>query len=474
MAPSLARAARRLGAALLPLLALSACTVGPDYQPPSAAAIPGSFIHTAAPSIVETAEPEAAWWAQLDDPILAELVERSRRANPDVEAAEAALRQARALLGLDRWERFPSATARAGVEAAESSGATLPPGIDREETFYSAALDASWELDLFGRVRRTVEAGAAEVEASLADRRAVFVAVAGEVGQTYVELRGTQLRLGIARANVENQRESLELVESLLGAGRGTDLDVARARAQLETTRAAVPRLEAAAAQAIHRLSVLAGEPPAGLRELLAPTAALPPAPARIAIGDPAGLLRRRPDVAAAERRLAAATARIGVAVADLFPRVSLTGSFGYLATSLDDLGSARARTTSLGPFLQWAAFDLGRVRDRIRAVEAGADIRLAVYEKTVLTALEETENALVRLDASRAAQAHLLVAEQAAAEAAELARIRFEHGLDSFLAVLDAEARLLAAQDALAQSATETAAAFVALYEALGGGWDV
>lgn len=477
-APHAVLRSRSVGALALAAL-LGACTVGPDYQPPVPEAA-DAFDRTAELdwSIDGAAEPEAAWWARLDDPVLTDLVERARLANPDLAAAEASLAQARALLGLERWDRLPSGSARAGADYSETSAATLPDGfadqVDRDDVYYSAGLDAVWELDLFGRVRRSIEAQAARVEATEADRRAVFVAVAGEVGRTYMELRGTQLRLRVARENVDNQAESLELVDALLDAGRGTQLDVSQARAQLETTRASVPRLEAAEARAIHRLSVLVGEPPGALRPLLEPSAALPPVPQRIAVGDPAALLRRRPDVTAAERRLAAATADIGVAVADLFPRVTLSGSVGHLATSLGDLGSADTRTLSFGPFLQWAAFDLGRVRDRIEASEAGADLRLAIYEKTVLTALEETENALVRLDRAREAQARLQVAEAAAAEAADLAELRYRRGLDSFLVVLDAEARRLAAQDALAQSAVETGAAFVALYEALGGGWEV
>lgn len=459
----------RFGASLALLVALGACTVGPDYVPP-VPQVSGGFAR--AEDGFAAAEPEAAWWSRLGDPVLDELVERSRRANLDVRVAEANLRAARALLGLERKERLPTGSASASVEESERSGANLPQSIDRSNTYYSAALDASWELDLFGRVRRAVEASAAEYEASAADRRGVLVAVTGEVARTYMELRGVQRRIAVARSNVANQEESLELVRTLLDAGRGTELDLARARAQLETTRSTLPKLESFEAQAIHRLAVVAGEAPGSLRELLEPSAELPPVPDGISIGDPAGLLRRRPDVAAAERRLAAATARIGVAVADLFPRISLSGSFGYLSTSLDDLGKGVARTTSFGPFLRWGVFDLGRVRDRIRATEAGSDAALAVYEKAVLTALEETENALVRLARAREVQAHLLLAERAAADAADLAEVRYRHGLDNFLAVLDAEARRLSAQDALAQAATETGLAYVALYEALGGGW--
>lgn len=483
------------GLGLLTALLVStiACTVGPDYVPPNPE-LPETFerldIETTEKSWTATStagqrdaaegiallagEPEVQWWRQLGDPVLSDLVARAHDANLDLRIAEANLAQARALLGIDRWDRYPSATAEAAVEELESSGANLPPGIDRSLTYYSAGLDASWEIDLFGRVRRRIEAGGAEYEARLADRRAVVVAVAGEVGRTYMELRGAQRRLRVARSNVTNQEESLELVQALLEAGRGSELELAQARAQVATTLASLPHLEFLVAQAVHRLSVLVGEPPGALRSLLEADATLPPVPDRIVVGDTAGLLRRRPDIAAAERRLAASTARIGVATADLFPRLSLSGSFGYLATSLDDLGDERARTTSFGPFLSWAAFDLGRVRQRIRANEAGAEAALGDYEKAVLVALEEAENALVRLQRARQSQAHLRRAEEAAKEAAELAQIRYEHGLDSFLTVLDAEARRLAAEDALALGATETGSAFVALYEALGGGWQM
>jgi len=456
------------------LLVLAACAVGPDYKPPEIA-VNDTFARARAADAAEAfagGDVVTEWWRALDAPVLHELLGLARDGSLDLRIAEANLRAARALLGLERKNRSPTATARASVDRSESSEAQLPAGIDRRETLYAAGLDASWELDLFGRVRRAVEAGAAEYEAADADRRGVIVAVSAEVCRAYVELAGTRRRIEVARANVANQEESLRLVEALLAAGRGTELDIERARAQLESTRALVPLLRIDETRAMQRLAVLVGKPPAALDDLLSPVVELPAVPNRIAIGDPASLLRRRPDVAAAEARLAAATARIGVAVADLFPRLSLSGSFGALSTSLGDLTDEGARTTSFGPFLKWAAFDLGRVRDRIRAEEARADAALARYERTVLITLEETENALVRLDQVRRRQLHLLRAEAAAAGAAELARQRYGAGLDSFLAVLDAESRLLAAQDDRARSGIDTADAFVGLYVALGGGW--
>lgn len=452
-------------------LAAAGCTVGPNYKPPSTE-VDASFARagsTAAESTVSfgSAPVASEWWRALGDPLLDRLLRLALEANHDLRIAEANLREARELLGIERRDLYPTGDVRASVEREKTSEATF---FERRETFYSAAIDTSWEIDLFGRVRRSIEAVSAEYEASEADLRGARVSVAAEVTRAYVALTGARRRLAVGRANVAIQEESLELVRALLDAGRGTELDVQRARAQLETTRATLPLLEEAEARAIHRLSVLVGKQPAALDDELAAAAELVQPPERIEIGDPATLLRRRPDIAAAERRLAASTARIGVATADLFPRVTLSGSYGRLATSVDDLGDDATRTASFGPFLRWSPFELGRVRKRIRAFEAEADAELARYEKTVLTALEETENALVRYDRIHRRQAHLNRAERAAQGAAELARERYGAGLDSFLAVLDAESRLLAAQDDLASGAIDCADAYVGLYLALGG----
>lgn len=470
----------------VPLLVLSACTVGPDYETPetrppeefatdfatedAAAETATPSVYT--PSVYEAGAPEVQWWRLLDETLLHDLVERALRENHDLRIARANVRRARALLGAERLERWPIAGTDAAVERESLSAAVAPEEFDDTRTFYSARLDATWELDLFGRVRRSVEARAADAEARAADERAVAVAVAAEVARTYLELRGAQYRLAVAERNARNQQETYELTQALLEGGRGTDLDLARAEAQLQQTLASLPPLETAIASATHRLGVLVGEGPTALRRDLAEAEDLPELPARLAVGDPATLLRRRPDVQAAERELAAVTARVGVAVADLFPRVTLNGSLGFLATDPGRLFDADRSTSSVGPFLEWAAFDLGRVKRRIDATEAEADAVLARYEKTVLEALEETENALVGYVRSRRRQARLEVAAEASARAAELARVRYRYGAESFLVVLDAERRLLEAQDLEARAATESAVAFTRLYKALGGGW--
>ena len=449
----------------------SGCAVGPDYTPPSMD-VSSEYAHAQAGTF-DAIEFDTEWWLILNDPMLDTLIKQAIRENHDLRIAQANVAASRAFLSEGRLERYPIVTAQASVNRQQTSNASFGSGADRTNTFYDASLDATWELDFFGRVRRSNQALAADFEATVADRRNVFVIVAAEVARTYIELRGGQYRLQVARSNAANQESTYRLTQALLDGGRGTDLDLARAQAQLEFTRATIPPLESVSTTAMHRLAVLTGKEPAALLDELGAAASLPVLPQRLLVGDPAVLLRRRPDVAAAERRLAAATARIGVATADLFPRVSLIGSAGYLSTERSTFADSNSKSTAIGPFLSWSAFDLGRVRARIGVAEAATEAQLAAYEQTVLMALEETENALVRYARNRQRLASLEIAAQASATAANLANIRYRNGVDSFLTVLDAEARLLEAQDALAQSETDTGLAFVALYKALGGGWE-
>ncbi len=347
------------------------------------------------------------------------------------------------------------------------------PGGDRDREIYNAGFDAFWEIDLFGRVRRSIEARTAEVAASEATLRDVLVSLIAEVARNYFELRGTQHQLAVARRNADNQRQTLDLTIARLEGGIGTQLDTARARAQLDATQANIPPLEAAIRRAMHRLSVLTGHPPATLVTAFERPAPLPDAPKLVTLGRPEDLLRRRPDIRVAERNLAAATARIGVATADLFPRVTFIGSIALEASSFTGLGGSGSDTYSFGPSLRWAAFDLGRVRARIAAADARAEAELAMYERTVLRALEETENALVEFGRSQARRDFLRTSAEASEQAAGLARQRFEVGAADFLTVLDAERTMLEAQDRLARSETDAATALVAVYEALGGGWE-
>ncbi len=462
-------------AVLIALIMLSTgCVVGPEYTLPENPELDEFAVKDNA--FYSSADTEVEWWRGLQDDTLNQLIEQAVAHNHDLRIAQTNVNAARALLGEGRYEQYPIVTSSGSISHEEASPARIQgagTGFALTNTFYNAGLDASWELDFFGRVKRSIEALSADYDALVADQRNVHVIVTAEVARTYLELRGAQYRLRVAEENANNQRGTYDMTRSITEGGLGTNLDIVRSQAQLESTLATIPLLETEIMRTIHRLSVLVGEQPRALRALLSTSKSLPTVPELLSIGEPTDLLRRRPDIQNAERKLAAATARIGVATADLFPRVSLIGSVGYTTTSLSDLGEDQYRGASVGPSLFWPAFDLGRVRARIRAADATAEGALANYEKTVLAALEETENVLVRFTKARQRQAHLQIAAASTVEAVELARVRYSNGIDSFLNVLDAERQLLELQDQLAQSETETGLALVVLYKALGGGWE-
>ncbi|HTY49229.1 MAG TPA: efflux transporter outer membrane subunit [Steroidobacteraceae bacterium] len=464
-------AVRNILIAVAAAAVLGACAVGPDYHRPQLQA-PAAFAGAAEP-VYSSDAVRVRFWMLFGDDTLDRLEDDALAANHDLRIAVAHLQASRALLSQDRLDLAPTVTSGGGYTRQEyppSEAFGSPTALD--ERYYDAGFDASWELDLFGRVRREVQAGRAEVERSEATLQDARVSVTAEVASTYFELRGAQTELDVRRRNVDNQRSTLQLTQSLLDAGRGTELDTQRAEAQLRSTLADIPPLQAEVARDIHRLGVLTGREPEALRDRLALPRTLPALPRVTAIGDPAGLLRRRPDIRAAERELAASTARIGVAVGDLFPKVTFDGNFGYAAGQLSQLGTAGARTFLIGPSISWAAFDLGRVRARIRGARADTDAALASYQQTVLRALEETENALVTHARTRDQLVQLAAAADASHAAAGIARARYQGGLVGFLEVLDAERTELQADAALAQARTDAATSLVALYKALGGSW--
>lgn len=458
-------------ATILSGLLLAACAVGPDYKPPETAAAE-RFDNLDAEAF-STEATVAQFWTLFEDETLERLVSDALVANHDLRIALTRVAEARALRGESRLDLAPTITTSAGYTEQRLANAQLVPGVPRDQELYDAGFDAFWELDFFGRIRRGVQASNAELGGAEAGLRDAQVIVTAEVTRTYFELRGQQQQLDVARRNVENQRETLELTNLRLEAGRGTELDTSRAQAQLSGTLASIPPLEAAVARSIHRLGVLTGREPGALRETLAPSKDLPAIPRIAAVGDPAGLLRRRPDIRVAERELAASTARIGVAVADLFPRVSFTGGVGYVAAASDGLGDSGSDAYFIAPGISWAAFDLGRVRARIAGSKARADGDLLRYEQTVLRALEETENSLITHARARQRLAHAADAAGASGKAADLARLRFEGGSSDFLQVLDAERTQLEAEDRLAQTRTEAATSLIAVYKSLGGGWE-
>jgi outer membrane protein, multidrug efflux system len=455
-------------------LSLAACAVGPDFQSPKMA-LPAQYARQASSDpLTSTVLPDAAdaeFWRSFEDPQLSALVSQALDANKDLRASLARYDSANALLRRAKFDYIPTITASA-LGGHQEVSQSLSYGYQRNYYDYNVGANASWELDLFGRVRRSVEAQRAQTAASAEDLAALQVAVVGEAAATYIQLRGLQERLRITRQNVVNQNETLRLVEARLAAGRGTTFDTARERAQWETTGSQVPALEAQIAVAEHRLAVLTGRPPEALIAELDPAKPLPAVPAQIAAGTPADLLRRRPDIAAAEARLHAATAQVGVATADLFPRLSLVGALGTMAIQTGGLFESGSRTSLAAFGIDWSFLDVGRVRARIAASEADATGNLAQYQQTVLLALEDSENALVRYAKTRDEDEQLERAAHDSEKAAALARTRYGAGAIELYEVLDAEHNVLIAQDAFVDSRTRSATAAVALYQALAGGW--
>jgi len=471
---------RRRGAnfaALLALIALATlaavltgCAVGPNYVQPATPVAPQ--FAGAAQGPYSGTDVQGTFWTQFSDPTLDRLIDQALAANHDLRIALGNLMEARAQRHEAQFDLAPTVTASGGYTKERFPAVDSPTGEPLTQRFYDAGFDAFWELDFFGGVRRNIEARSAQVQGAEAGLRDAQVSVTAEVARTYFELRGEQARFAVAWRNVENQRATLQLTQARLEAGRSTELDTARAQAQLSATLSTLGPLEAAIARSIHRLGVLTGQQPDALRELLTPTRALPELPQLTAVGDPAALLRRRPDVRVAERELAASTALVGVAIADLFPKVTFTGNFSYAAAEPGQLGSSASRGYTIAPGITWAAFDLGRVRAEVAGSRAHADVALAGYEQAVLRALEETENALITHARTRDSLSDAAAAAAASQTAARIARTRYEGGMVDFLDVLDAERTQLAEEDRLAQSRTDAATSLVAVYKALGGGW--
>ena len=455
--------------ALVVAAVLAGCAVGPNYKKPDTP-VAAKFAGAEA-STFSTQDAQSQFWKQFGDDTLDHLVDDALAANHDLRIALGHLAEARAARRQSLYDLAPTVTANASHQTQQIP--TSQFGFPFKASYYDAGFDAFWELDLFGRVRRNVEANTADLQGAEANLRDAQVSVIAEVARTYFELRGEQNQLAVARRNVENQQQTLDFTTARLNAGRGTELDTSRARAQLSTTLSTIDPLEAAVSRSIHRLGVLTGRDPNALQDLLSPPHDLPPLPQTLAVGDPESLLRRRPDIRVAERQLAASTARIGVAVADLFPKVTFTGNFGYDAVNLNALGTSASRAYTIGPSISWAAFDLGRVKAQVAGSRARTDTALAQYEQTVLRALEETENALVTHARSRGQLTHAADAAESSTTAAKLARARYEGGLVDFLEVLDAERTQLQAEDSLAQSRTQAATSLIAVYKALGGAWE-
>ena len=446
-------------------LVLCACAVGPNFVSPTASAlkVPGAYQTATSTTTVDLAE----WWARFDDPVLTDLVTTALAGNNDIDAARARLRVARASLRGARGALLPTLSATTG---ASRSDVLRGPG--GEQSGYQAGLDAAWEADVFGGLRRSVEASratAAGAQAGLADVRR---AIAAELALDYIDLRATQNRLAITRANLQSQDETLQIVGWRAQAGLVGALDLEQARGLRAQTAAAVPQLETTLATDANRIAVLIGEAPGAVTAKLAPMRPIPLAPDGVEAGLPADLLDRRPDVLAAKASLAAETAKIGVARAQLYPDLRLSGSMTTSALSFASLGSSVLG--NLAANITAPIFQGGQIRARIAGQTASADAALAAYRQTVLTALEDVENALISLDRSKARETQLAEAQDAAQNAALYAQNRYRAGLIDFQALLETQRTLLNSQDARTVARAARTSAAVQLYKALGGGWSI
>ncbi|USX23050.1 efflux transporter outer membrane subunit [Oxalobacteraceae bacterium OTU3REALA1] len=451
-------------------LTLAACSSAPPakhFEPVLGAGF------TNAPTSAKAEEPVSQFWRGFNDPLLDSLVERALAANTDVRSAAASLREARALNRFADANLLPSIGVSAG--AARIRGPN-DAGVVSTNNNYSAGLDVSWEADLFGRLGDARRAAEANVLVGAAGVRAAQVSVAAEVARNYFDLRGLQEQLRVAVSSLETQNEALKLVDARLDVGRGTALDSERARALVKSTAANIPALESALIRTRYRIAVLCGQQPTALDTELEPVKPLPGLQAveLSAIGSPAAMLRRRPDIQLAEAQVSAAAAQVGVARSALFPQIVLGGTLGQNAQHLSELAKGPAYVYNLGAQLTWNLLDFGRIRAQIAAADARNDGAMIAYERAVLTALEETEGALASYTRSQRQATLLYEAAQSSEQAALIARERFAVGSTDFLTVLDAERELLAARDRLAQSQAGAATTLVAVYKALAGGWEV
>jgi len=479
----------RRGFALALALLAAGCAVGPDYEAPQAET-PAEWQEPVPPGAsAETDETALArWWTEFDDPGLTALVEAAVAGNRDLAASVARVREARALREVAGADELPEVDFIGDAERSKRSVNAFLSGVDpsgpggpsaptvqpeKRADLHTLGLDASWELDLFGGVRRGIEAADADLAAAREDQRAVLVSLLGEVGLSWIDARASLRRLAIARDSVRSQGETADLTRARRDAGMADDFDVARAEALVSSTLASIPALEERFARACHRLDVLTGRPPGAAGELLSGATMVPPPPARVPVGLPSDLLRRRPDVRRSERRLAAATARVGVATADLYPKFSLTGSVGQSSVDTGNLFDDDSEYWSIGLGLSWPLFNGGRLRAGIEVADARAEQALRLWESSVLVALQETHDALVAYGREQERRAALELSATAQRRAADLARQRQAAGLSDFLEVLDAERSLLSAEDLLALSEAALASNAVALYKALGGGWE-
>jgi len=453
-------------------LALVGCvTVGPDYTPPEVSPPEQWKTDLMGNSYTELTDYQglASWWMTLNDPSLTDLIQEAIKGNLELRESRSRIREARARRGIAESDRFPTLDTTGFIRSSRSSEET---GSGQERELYAVGFDAGWELDLFGGVRRSIEAAQAEFETSQEDFHDVLVSLLGEVGLNYVEVRTFQLQLEVAEDNLKAQAETYELTTFRFEAGLTTRLDVEQAKYNLESTRSKIPVLRSGLEGAKNRLAVLLGKFPGALDGKLSEPKPIPVPPLEIAVGVPAETLRRRPDVRRAERELAAQTARVGVATAELYPKFSLIGSIGLEALSFDDMFSLDNRTYRIGPNFSWKIFDAGAIRQNVAVQDAMQEQALIRYESNILKALEDVENALVAYVEEQLRREALAEATQAAQRAVDLSLNQYSSGLIDFQDVLVSQRALFSFQEQLAASEGSITSNLISLYKALGGGW--
>ena len=444
------------------LLLQAGCMVGPDYKPQDVNA-PAGWVGTKNTTSPDTTLLE--WWTEFNDANLTSLIERAMKSNLDLRQAEERIRQARAASGVAGAGFWPTADVTGSATRNRNSA-----GI--KSNLFTTGLDAAWELDIFGGTRRNIEAAEADIRASIEDRRDVLVTLVSELAINYVQLRGYQQEIIIAQNNLKSQQQSASVVRKRYEGGFVSALDVANANAQVATTMSQIPLIETSAQQTIYNISVLLGQEPAYLLEELSPASSIPLTPPEVPTGLPSEMLRRRPDIRRAEAQIHSATAQIGVATADLFPKFNLAGSINIQAASLNKLRWDQ-RSWSFGPSASWEIFNAGRVSSNIEVQKALQQQAVLTYKKTVLTAIQDVENALIAYTNEQEHHKSLIDAVAANRKAVDLSTQLYVEGQTDFLSVLVAQGSLYSSEDALVQSTRNLSTDLIALYKALGGGWD-
>ncbi len=455
------------------LIFLTGCiTVGPDYQTPKTE-VPEKWQPPPDPALVPGQAEIRQWWTVFEDPQLTSLIQRASLGNLDLKAAVAKVKAARALVGVAAGKELPSLDAN-GQASRQQESENVGTGTGPVYNRFALGLESSWEIDLFGRIRRTVEAAQADYQASEEDRLDLTVSLLAEVARTYFTIRSTQERLAATSKNIESQKQVLELTRSRFRNGLATDLDVSQAESVLASSQASLPPLRIALARAMHALSLLLGLAPKELEAELSPAKPIPTPPEKVAVGLPADLLRRRPDIRRAERQLAAATARIGVATADLYPSFSLTGQLGLNSSTTGSLFDYSSHFFYLGLPIKWNIFAGGAIRSQIKVQEAQAEQALYNYQNAILKALGEVEDALTAYVEQRHAVRALERTVTAARRTLKLAVRLYKDGLKDFQGVLDAQRSLLEYENQLAQARGDADINLAILYKSLGGGWSL